>query len=449
MIHRINSWSRIQGFAFLFLLSSTCFGIFRESDATDLKNLPYESWYKVLDKKWIPEIEKFPDRDPGKIHALVVHSTDARNWDNYLQLTLENGYMIHGLVTKNGEILFEPKWTKKLFPGAPGMDISSLHIAYEGNSNSLQSNKAQKEKLSLLILWLTKSYKIPLSNYDIASKKGVFSHNQAKRKFGGFADFSPCGGEKTIEFLLKENEGKYFEEENWKGRFDSGWVLRKENIAKIQTTFKPELGRGITPAPKSPLSIVEKQPNGKIIEEFRVQYMPKGKIKPSCVVLHFTAIPSFQDSLKILELRNLTATVMVDKDGKVYQLLDSLEDKAAAAYGTNDNCIQVEIVGKDTQELMKNRPQIDGVKKLVLELSQLYNFNLQNEDITSFSGVYSHTQAKKKWGGSIFLNAKDFDPGEEYMELIIKELGGIYFPEAEWKNRNSWEWAILNKEFQP
>lgn len=68
---------------------------------------------------------------------------------------------------------------------------------------------------------------------------------------------------------------------------------------------------------------------------------------------------------------------------------------AAAAAGTNSNCFQVEIVGKDTEMLLANKEQTKAVVRLVKELSEKYKIPLNNERIESLRGVYSHTQAKK------------------------------------------------------
>lgn len=86
---------------------------------------------------------------------------------------------------------------------------------------------------------------------------------------------------------------------------------------------------------------------------------------------------------------------MVDNNGKAYQLVDVLEDRAAAATGTNDNCIQIEIVAKDTEELLKQPDQIQTVKELVTELTSKYKIPLSNEKVEDLVGVFSHTQAKK------------------------------------------------------
>lgn len=166
-------------------------------------------------------------------------------------------------------------------------------------------------------------------------------------------------------------------------------------------------------------------------------------------MLHYTAIPDYQKTLEVLEKRNLSATFLADKDGKVYQLLDSILDVAAAAAGTNSNCFQVEIVGKDTEMLLANREQTKAVVRLVKELSEKYKIPLTNERVESLRGVYSHTQAKKKWGGSIYLDGKDYDPGEPYMKEILDQVGGTFYPEENWFERRSDDWILLFTLFQP
>ena len=46
---------------------------------------------------------------------------------------------------------------------------------------------------------------------------------------------------------------------------------------------------------------------------------------------------------------------------------------AQAATGTNQNCIQIEIVGKNLDELLANEKQTEKVSRLVRELADKYN----------------------------------------------------------------------------
>lgn len=437
-------------FSLFFLLFTSCFPNFRKKNLLIDILLPEAKPILELvpQNAKLDSIPSFP-RDPATVSAIILHSSEKRNLKDYIRLSLENQFMIHVVIDKNGIVYADPDFLKKSFLASPGIDKESIHIAYEGTQENILANQTQFTVLRKMVGQLADDLSIPKSNFDIIEKRGIFTHNQAKRRFGGFVDFSMCGGEKLIEMLLTEMKGNFFDEDHWKDRYESGWVLKKENKQKLQENFNPTNGRDITKPIKATIVSIEKDEKGFPIESYRVKYTHRGRINPTCIVLHYTAIPDYFQSLRTLENRNLTATLMVDKDGKAYQLVDELEERAAAATGTNDNCIQIEIVARDTAELIAQTAQTEKVKSLVLDLAAKYKIPLNNEDVTTFSGIFSHTQAKKKWGGSIFLNAKDFDPGEEYMELILNSIGGKYFSETNWKNRDSLDWAILSKKFQP
>lgn len=437
-------------FSLFLLLLTACFPIFRKKNLLTDVLLPEAKPLSFLFPQNV-KLENIPfqPRDPSNVTSIILHSTEKRKAADYIRLSIENKFMIHILVDKFGVVYSDPEFLKKTFLASPGLDDVSIHVAYEGTQENILTNQIEYNSIRNLIAQLTEDISIPKSNEDIISKKGIFTHNQAKRRFGGFVDFSMCGGEKLIQTVLADIHGNFYDEDHWKDRYESGWVLKKENKQKLQESFKPTNGRGITKAVKTAIPSIEKDESGFPIESYRVRYTHRGRINPTCIVLHYTAIPDYFNSLKTLENRNLTATLMVDKDGKAYQLVDELEERAAAATGTNDNCIQIEIVAKDTAELIAQVNQTEKVKSLVIELASKYKIPLTNEDITSYSGIFSHTQAKKKWGGSIFLNAKDFDPGEEYMELILNSIGGKYFTETNWRNRDGLDWAILSRNFQP
>jgi hypothetical protein len=76
---------------------------------------------------------------------------------------------------------------------------------------------------------------------------------------------------------------------------------------------------------------------------------------------------------------------------------------------------------------MANEKIKESTVKLVKALSEKYNFTIQNYDIDSHSGVYSHGQAKKRWGRSVWLYGDDFDPGENFMKYVIETAGGTYY----------------------
>lgn len=384
------------------------------------------------------------------VKSILLHHTYGLKAGEYLDKSKSSGWMVHFIVLENGSIYGVEEPSKILYKAAPGMDETTIHVSWEGNNNSILKNEVQLKSLVNLVETLSKEHSIPLNNYDITSKKGIFTHTQSKKKFGRFLDTGECGSEKVLSSVLLKLQGKFFPETEWKDRFASGWVIRKEKFTdlsgkKIVQTYNR--GRGTTSAPIIELNSIEKMSDGKAPEERRLRYNHRGSISPDCIVLHFTAIPDYQKTLEVLEKRNLSATFLADQDGKVYQLLDSILDVAAA--GTNSNCFQVEIVGKDTEMLLANKEQTKAVVRLVKELSEKYKIPLNNERIESLRGVYSHTQAKKKWGGSIYLDGKDFDPGEPYMKEVLDQAGGTYYPEENWFDRQSEDWILLFTDFQP
>lgn len=411
-------------------------------------DLPVTSFRElILEEEIINKITGTPRTNP--ISSLLLHHTDSKSKEEYLRDSIASGYAVHFIVGKDAKYY---GWSSSLnltVKAVPKMDDFSLHISIEGKEDSILQNKKQLEATGKLLKKLSTDLDIPFSNQNINSNSGIFTHIQAKKKYGNFVDLSECGSEKILKEILRSFEGKYFSEENWEGRFERDWILRREKKNKEIPEPDFDRGRGLTTQTKIELKELERDEQGFTPENFRLKYVFKQKIKPECIVLHFTAISSFLVSQDTLERRKLAASIMVDKDAKAYQLLDSLDDMAQAATGTNQNCIQIEIVGKNMDELLSNDKQTQKVSRLVLELADKYNVPLNNEKIEELKGIYSHTQAKKKYGGSIALYGKDFDPGEPYMKKIIESIGGKYYSEKEWFNRFSDDWIMLDAEFQP
>ena len=384
-----------------------------------------------------------------KITSIILHHTNDKNKTEYLFHSLLSSFAVHLIISKEGELfgLSQPQLT--VLRATPKMDDSSIHISLEGNEQEILKNSFQLKKTKELIKRISKVFNIQLNNKYINSQEGVFTQTQAKKKYGNFVDLSESGTEKIIKEILNDIGGYYYPEEEWYGRYEKDWVLRKEKKNNKTTELPFDRGRGITPSFKIEFTELEKDSNGYTPEEYRLKYRFKQKINPSCIVLHYTAIPSFKTSQDVLEARGLSATIMVDKDAKAYQILDFIDDQAQAASGTNQNCIQIEIVGRNTLDLLGNIKQTVKVANLVLELSKKFNIPLNNHKVEELKGIYSHTQAKKKWGGSIALEGKDFDPGEEYMKKIFLYINGKYYPEESWFERYSNDWVLLYAKFQP
>ncbi|AXR60517.1 peptidoglycan recognition protein family protein [Leptospira mayottensis] len=442
--------SAFTTFLFLVFILS-CFSQTKESSAFSQEQDRIFPFLTLgIGKKSLDTIGK--RRGAFQVKSILLHSTSGLKAEDYLDRSKSSGWMVHFIVLENGSVYGVEEPSKIIYRASPGMDKTTIHVSWEGINDSILKNEIQLKALADLIQKLSKEHSISLNNYDITAGNGVFTHTQSKKKFGHFLDTGECGSEKVLSAVFSKLQGKFFPETEWKDRFASDWVIRKEKFVdssgkKIVPTYNR--GRGITPASIVELNSIEKTSDGRAPEERRLRYNYRGSIRPDCVVLHYTAIPDYQKTLEILEKRNLSATFLADKDGKVYQLLDSILDVAAAAAGTNSNCFQVEIVGKDTETLLANREQTKAVARLVKELSEKYRIPLTNERVESLRGIYSHTQAKKKWGGSVYLDGKDFDPGEPYMKEILDQVGGTFYPEENWFERQSDDWILLFTYFQP
>ncbi|TGK05036.1 N-acetylmuramoyl-L-alanine amidase [Leptospira semungkisensis] len=391
-------------------------------------------------------------RSKSKVKGIVLHHTKGLSPEEYVSKSANSGWLVHYLVDKKGRIYGLENAGAVLVKAAPKMDANVIHLVWEGDKEDILKRPVQKKALASIAQRISKELSIPLSNSDVSSFSGIFTHTQGKKKFGAFLNGSDCGNENVLKSILEESKGNFFTEMEWKDRYGD-WVLRKERpfVGQNGEIKEPsyDKGRAVTPTPKTDLESVERTMDGLLPEEKRLRYNYRGMISADCVVLHFTAINDYDGTILVLEKRNLAATFLADKDGKVYQLLDSPLHMAAAATGTNRNCFQIEIVGKDTEMLLANPAQTSGVVKLVKELSEKYNIPLNNKRIESLKGIFSHTQAKKKWGGSIFLDAQDFDPGEPYMKKVLELAGGTFYEEKDWFERTEGDWILLFTDFQP
>jgi len=333
------------------------------------------------------------------------------------------------------------------------MDDYTIHILVIGlDEESAINNEKQKKKVVRIVKELCKMYKIPSTNQDIESKKGVFAHYQAKFKYGGFNELDDGlkrEGAKYVRDIIwavRGNKTGYFPESNWKNRTGDDWVVSYSKPSSTASKKKPTNGRGLTETPKAELKNVEQDKKGYIIEDKRIKYVYRGDIEITGVVLHFTFSTNLKSTLEWFDKVVSNSHIIVDKDGKAYQILDKLTHRAAAAYGTNQNCIQIEIIGMSENNLIENEEQKKKVIALVDEITTKYNIPRNNYNIDSGKGIFSHGQAKKRWGRSQWLYGTDFDPGEIYTKQIIESVGGTYYYDAiEYKEPNIPK--ILMKEF--
>jgi N-acetylmuramoyl-L-alanine amidase len=391
-----------------------------------------------------------PAPDPGRPFrptAIVIHSTSGLGLDAAIDAMEKQGTTVHALIDVDGAI-HELTPSDRPARAARGMDDVSLHVSVVGGVGSeLLAAPALLEAAAALVGDFAKMYRIPRSNADVTSRRGIFSHEQAKYRFGGLKRNEEKGrmepGENFMKALLARIGGTFVEERDWAGRSGEGWVCVWEG-GNLGVRGELTKGRGLTPAPAKPGPPLE------LAEERRLRYIDRGRMEEvRGVVLHFTATKTWKDAVDAFERRRLGPSVIVDTDARAWQVVDRLEDKVAAASGTNDHCIQIEIVGENEEALLKNGPQLKKVAAVLKALNAARGIPLNNRDIDSLRGVFSHGQAKKRWGRSAWMWGDDFDPGEKYMKRVLDEAGGTYVEEKDWNGRRSGAWVVVDESWLP
>lgn len=331
---------------------------------------------------------------------------------------------------------------------ARGLDDVAIHVSVVGTHGAeLLENPVLLATAARVVDALAARFSIPKTNADVGSRRGIFSHMQAKYRFGGLRLDEPKDrmepGEAFVEALLRRIGGTFVEEKDWVDRAAEGWLFAWERT-DLGRRGDLTRGRGLTPAPAAP------RPPLEVAEERRLQYVDRGTMSEvRGIVLHFTATETFDGAIQTFERRRLGPSIMVDVGGRAWQVVDRLEDKVAAAAGTNDHCIQIEIVGRDEEALLANEAQARKVVEVVAALCSAYSIPKTNRDIESLRGVFSHGQAKKRWGRSAWLWGSDFDPGESYMRRVLEGARGAYVEEKDWSGRRSDAWVIQFEDWIP
>jgi N-acetylmuramoyl-L-alanine amidase len=373
---------------------------------------------------------------PFRPTAIVIHSTSGLDLHAALAAMKRLNMSVHVMIDRDGSIhhLRESHLAAR---AARGLDDAAFHVSVVEPPSLEAATRVVKD--------FAERFGIPKSNSDVISRRGIFSHQQVKYRFGGLHRGEEKGrmepGEDVMKAILESIGGTFVEEKDWVGRAADGWVCVWEggNLGRRGELTK---GRGLTPPPPKPPSPLE------MSEERRMRYIDRGRMDDvRGAVLHFTATKTWKEAVDTFERRRLGPSIIVDTEGRAWQVVDDLADKVAAAAGTNDNCIQIEIVGENEDSLLANKAQLKGVVALVRWLGE--RFPLNNRNIDSLKGVFSHSQAKKRWGRSAWMWGDDFDPGERYMKVVLEAAGGTYVPEREWAGRESGAWVISTEPWLP
>ena len=160
----------------------------------------------------------------------------------------------------------------------------------------------------------------------------------------------------------------------------------------------------------------------------RIKYSCWGKMEQvTGIILHSTETDTFDKAKTVMQDRDLFVQIMVDKDGKAYQLTDNLDDFAAGATGANSWAISIEIVGT-TESLAKSakehdqqfRSLISVLKYLVQHYKIPLNYTMPSDNSIIWHGIFSH-QIIDKYHPNGGRKGKT-DPGDAYMKEVMAFL---------------------------
>ena len=149
------------------------------------------------------------------------------------------------------------------------------------------------------------------------------------------------------------------------------------------------------------------------------------ELNPTCIVLHYTAMPKFpwnlvrETSFKG-ETPGLASHYVIDGD-KIWELLPP-NVRSRGAYGINHRAINIEMMALDEHDLAAKPKTLESCRKLVKELMREFNINKDH--------VYSHeevaTMNRKVVPEALdLINGAPYhkiDPGEQNMKTILKDL---------------------------
>lgn len=150
------------------------------------------------------------------------------------------------------------------------------------------------------------------------------------------------------------------------------------------------------------------------VEKLPFQYKYRGKIKPAAIVLHHIDFPTLGEAVRSLEDQDLSVQLIIDKDGKTYQLMENLDEMSAGAKCANSDSISVEILG-DEKSLLENNVQYKSVVKTVKWLAKKYSIDLSKQEAKRpQSGLLAHSEV-----AALCPNAPHkADPGRQYMQMV-------------------------------
>lgn len=147
------------------------------------------------------------------------------------------------------------------------------------------------------------------------------------------------------------------------------------------------------------------------------------KFQPSMIVMHYTVVPTAEETYAVLQRRRVSVHFLIDRDGSVYQLLP-LDRRCNGAYGVNHKALSIEMVATTEPDLLSRPFQVFQSFCLVRQLMEAYNIKLEkvvghNEVGQGVSRVPDYLDLHDRYSPTKYPpSSKRTDPGERYMTYL-------------------------------
>jgi N-acetylmuramoyl-L-alanine amidase len=145
--------------------------------------------------------------------------------------------------------------------------------------------------------------------------------------------------------------------------------------------------------------------------------------KPSMLVMHYTVVPTAEQTYSVLQRRRVSVHFMVDRDGTIYQLLP-LDRRCTGAYGVNHKAISVEMVAATESDLLSRPYQVFRSFCLARYLMAMYH--IPSNKVVGHSEVGEGVSrvpeyldlADPYYPTRYPPSSKRTDPGDRYMRWL-------------------------------
>ena len=171
--------------------------------------------------------------------------------------------------------------------------------------------------------------------------------------------------------------------------------------------------------------------------------LPAVPFRPTAIVIHSTSGLDRDAAIAAMKRIGAGVHVLIDANGSVHRLLPN-DRMGHAARGMDDVALHVSVVGGLGAELLANPRILEAAANVVGGFADRLAIPKSNADVISRRGIFSHQQAKYRFGGLKRGEERDrMEPGEDFMKALLGRIGGEFREEKDWVGRGAERWVCV------